>query len=131
MSNWLSKLSSDIDIGLNYRPGDNITSDEIAVALSTELLNNRLVISSNFGVSQGNEINQNENELIGDVNIEYKLNEDGTFRIRVFSRTNEYDITNANQTQTTSGVGLYYKKEFNNWKEFITLKKKLKQRDLK
>ena len=131
LSNWLSKLSSDIDIGLNYRPGDNITSDEIAVALSTELLNNRLVISSNFGVSQGNEINQNENELIGDVNIEYKLNEDGTFRIRVFSRTNEYDITNANQTQTTSGVGLYYKKEFNNWKEFITLKKKLKQRDLK
>ncbi|MDA9262078.1 translocation/assembly module TamB, partial [Flavobacteriales bacterium] len=128
LSNWLSKLSSDIDIGLNYRPGDNITSDEIAVALSTELLNDRLVISSNFGVSQGNEINQNENSLIGDVNVEYKLNEDGTFRVRVFSRTNEYDIINATQSQTTSGVGLYYKKEFNNWKEFITPKKKLKQR---
>ena len=131
LSNWLSKLSGDIDIGLNYRPGDNITSDEIAVALSTELLNDRLVISSNFGVSQGNEINQNENALIGDVNVEYKLNEDGTFRVRVFSRTNEYDITNASQSQTTSGVGLYYKKEFNNWKEFITPKKKLKQRQAK
>lgn len=131
LSNWLSKLSSDIDIGLNYRPGDNITSDEIAVALSTELLNDRLVISSNFGVSQGNEINQNENALIGDVNVEYKLNEDGTFRVRVFSRTNEYDITNTTQSQTTSGVGLYYKKEFNNWKEFITPKKKLKKRNIK
>ena len=52
--------------------------------------------------------------------------EDGTFRVRVFSRTNEYDITNANQSQTTSGVGIYYKKEFSNWKEFITPKKKLK-----
>ncbi len=129
LSTWLSKLSSDIDIGLNYRPGDNITSDEIAVALSTELLNDRLVISSNFGVSQGNEINQNENALIGDVNVEYKLNEDGTFRVRVFSRTNEYDVTNASQSQTTSGIGLYYKKEFSNWKEFITPKKKLKQRE--
>ena len=131
LSNWLSKLSSDIDIGLNYRPGDNITSDEIAVALSTELLNDRLVISSNFGVSQGNEINQNKSALIGDVNVEYKLNEDGTFRVRVFSHTNEYDITNATQSQTTSGIGLYYKKEFNNWKEFITPKKKLKQRKVK
>ena len=124
LSNWLSKLSNNIDVGLNYRPGDDITSDEIAVALSTELFNDRLVISSNFGVAQGNEINQNENELIGDVNVEYKLNEDGSFRVRVFTRTNEYDITNTNQSQTTSGVGVYYKKEFNNWKEFITPKRR-------
>ena len=66
--------------------------------------------------------------MIGDVNVEYKLNEDGTFRVRVFTRTNDYDITNANQAQTTSGVGVYYKKEFNTWKEFITRKKKLKER---
>jgi hypothetical protein len=125
----MSKLSNNVDVGFNYRPGDDITSDEIAVALSTELLNERLVISSNFGVAQGNEINQNENALIGDVNVEYKLNEDGTFRVRVFTRTNDYDITNANQAQTTSGVGVYYKKEFNTWKEFITRKKKLKERE--
>ncbi len=126
LSNWLSKLSDGVDVGLNYRPGDDITSDEIAVALSTELLNDRLVISSNFGVAQGNDDNQNQDALIGDVNVEYKLNEDGSFRVRVFTRTNEYDITNANQSQTTSGVGVYYKKDFNTWKEFITPKKKLK-----
>ncbi len=130
LSNWLSKLSNNVDVGLNYRPGDNYTSDEIAVALSTELLNDRLVISSNFGVASGNEANQNNDALIGDVNVEYKLNEDGTFRVRVFTRTNEYDVTNANQSQTTSGVGMYYKKEFNNWKEFITPKKKLKNRTI-
>ncbi|MEN8793872.1 MAG: translocation/assembly module TamB domain-containing protein, partial [Flavobacteriales bacterium] len=127
LSNWLSKLSDGVNVGLNYRPGDNITSDEIALALSTELFNDKLVISSNFGVAQGNEDNQNQDALIGDVNVEYKLNEDGSFRVRVFSRTNEYDITNANQSQTTSGVGVYYKKEFNTWKEFITPKKKLRE----
>lgn len=128
LSNWLSKLSNGVDVGLNYRPGDNITSDEIAVALSTALLNDRLVISSNFGVSQGNNVNQNQDALIGDVNVEYKLNKDGSFRVRVFTRTNEYDVTNANQAQTTSGVGVYYKKEFNNWKEFITPKRKLNKK---
>ncbi len=124
VSNWLSQLSKDVDIGLNYRPGDNISNDELAVALSTELLNDRLVISSNFGVSAGNEVNQNPNALIGDVSVEYKLNEDGTFRVRAFSRTNEYDVTNANQSATTQGAGLYYKKEFNGWKDFFKRKKK-------
>lgn len=123
LSNWLSKLSNNVDIGLNYRPGDNISNDEVAVALSTELLNDRLVISSNFGVSTGNEVNNNPNNLIGDVNVEYKLNKDGTFRVRAFTRTNEYDITNTNQATTTQGVGLYYKKEFNKLKDFFKNKK--------
>jgi hypothetical protein len=126
LSNWLSKLSNNVDIGLNYRPGDNISNDEVAVALSTELLNDRLVISSNFGVSTGNEVNNNPNNLIGDVNVEYKLNKDGTFRVRAFTRTNEYDITNTNQATTTQGVGLYYKKEFNKLKDFFKRRKKKK-----
>ena len=119
LTNWLSKLSNGVDIGLNYRPGDNITSDEIAVQLSTELLNEKLVINTNFGLTQGNTVNENEDQLIGDVNVEYKINEDGSFRIRVFSRTNDYDITNINQSRTTSGVGLYYKKEFSKWKDYF------------
>jgi hypothetical protein len=122
LSNWLSKLSNNVDIGLNYRPGDNISNDEVAVALSTELLNDRLVISSNFGVSTGNEANNNPNNLIGDVNVEYKLNKDGTFRVRAFTRTNEYDITNTNQSTTSQGVGIYYKKDFDKLKDFFKKK---------
>ena len=70
-------------------------------------------------MTQGNTVNENEDQLIGDVNVEYKINEDGSFRIRVFSRTNDYDITNINQSRTTSGVGLYYKKEFSKWKDYF------------
>lgn len=119
VSNWLSQISNNFDVGFNYRPGDNISNDELAVALSTELLDDRLVISSNFGVSTGNEANQNADSFIGDFSVEYKLNKDGTFRVRAFTRTNEYDVTNTQQSTTTQGVGLYYKKEFNKFKDFF------------
>ena len=122
LTNWLLKISSGA-LGVNYIPGDNITSDEIAVQLSKELFNEKLVINTNFGIARGNTINQNKDELIGDVNVEYKINENGTFRVRVFSRTNEYDITNINQSKTTSGVGVYYKKEFSKWKDYFKIKK--------
>lgn len=124
VSNWLSQLSNDVDVGFNYRPGDNISNDELALALSTELLNDRLVISSNFGVSTGNNANQNSDSFIGDISVEYKLNKDGSFRVRAFTRTNEYDVTNTQQSTTTQGVGLYYKKEFNSLKDFFKKKKK-------
>ncbi|MBK7945965.1 MAG: hypothetical protein IPJ85_11985 [Flavobacteriales bacterium] len=29
VSNWLSGLSNDFDLGVNYHPGDNITQDEL------------------------------------------------------------------------------------------------------
>ena len=119
VSSWLSQLSTGVDIGFNYRPGDNISNDEVALALSTELLNDRLVINSNFGVSSGNDINQNPNSFIGDASVEYKLNKDGTFRVRIFTRTNEFDITQQSQGATTQGAGLFYKKGFNTFEELF------------
>ncbi len=31
LSNWLSQISNDFDIGVNYRPGDEISSDQVEV----------------------------------------------------------------------------------------------------
>ena len=47
LSRWLSKISNNVDIGFSYRPGDNITTDEIELALSTQLLNDRVTLSAN------------------------------------------------------------------------------------
>ena len=56
LSNWLSQISDDFDIGVNYRPGDQITSDEVEVALSTQLLDERIIISGNVDMG-GQEMN--------------------------------------------------------------------------
>jgi len=45
----LSKISNDFDIGVNYRPGDAITKDELEVALSTQLFNDKLSVEGNIG----------------------------------------------------------------------------------
>nr|MBA3899472.1 translocation/assembly module TamB domain-containing protein [Bacteroidota bacterium] len=120
LSNWLSQISKDFDIGVNYRPGvDQITSQEVEVMLSTQLLNDRVVIDGNFGlpINQQNQVMQNHNQnLVGDFNMEYKVSQDGRFRIRAFNRFNNYLLNTVN-TPYTQGVGLFYRVEFNSFNE--------------
>ncbi len=123
MSNWLSQISDEFDIGLNYRPGDEISSEEIAVAFSTQLLNDRLTVSTNVGVAKGNSANRNPNQLIGDFNVEYKINKDGTFRVRGYNESNEFDITRTAQAPFTQGVGVYYTEEFDKLSDVKLLRK--------
>ncbi len=72
INNLLSRISKDFNIGINYQPGTALTEDELEVALSTQLFNNRLSIDGNFGV-KGKTSSQNTSNVIGDVNLEYKL----------------------------------------------------------
>jgi hypothetical protein len=129
LSNWLSQISKDFDIGVNYSPGvDQITSREVEVILSTQLLNDRIVIDGNFGLPI-NQVVQNNNNLVGDFNMEYKVSEDGRIRIKAFNRFNNYLLTTVN-TPYTQGVGLFYRVEFNSFDELAKrYLKKFKRRE--
>jgi hypothetical protein len=124
LSNWLSQISQNVDIGINYRPGDNITQEEVEVALSTQLFNDRVTIESNLGVStgQGGTANINANQIVGDVNVDVKLTK--SLKLNVFNRSNQYDALQ-NIAPYTQGIGISYRKEFN------TLKDLFKKRDRK
>ena len=110
LSDWLSKISKDFDIGINYQPGTKLTRDELEVALRTQLFNDRLSIDGNFGVRGTNDV-ENASNVVGDINIEYKIVEDGRFRIRAFNRTNDISLLEDNAPYT-QGVGVFYRKEF-------------------
>ena len=126
LNNWLSQITDDVDIGLSYRPGDEISSQEIALALSTQLFSDKLYISGNLGVTRGNERNHNPNTLIGDVRLEYLLGKDGKIRLLVYNDTNNFDInTTSYETSSTQGAGILYKEEFESWDEFVENFKKL------
>lgn len=118
ISNWLSQISDDFDLGFNYSPGDEITNQEIALALSTQLFNDRLSLSGNFGVSNGNDANNNPTSLIGDLRIEYKLLEDGRVRMVVYNKSNDFEIASTNQNASTQGVGAIYQEDFETLDEF-------------
>lgn len=119
MSNWLSQISNDFDVGVNYRPGDEISDKEVQVALSTQLFNDRIFINGNVE----NSSNQNTSNIVGDVNVEYKITKQGKFRIKAFNKANNNnDLININAPYT-QGVGIFYHKDFNNLKDLFRKKK--------
>lgn len=124
MSNWLNGVTKDIDIGVNYRPGGALSSDELDLALSKQLFNNRLVIDGNFGVSNNNSTtttttskSNNSSNLIGDVSLEYKLSESGKYRVKAFNRSNDNTDAAISGGPFSQGVGIFYREEYENLSE--------------
>ncbi len=130
VSGFLSQLTKRVDIGVKYRPGDAVSSDEIGVAMSTQLLNNRLIINGGVGVnSYGNSSQQvaeyDNNNWVLDLNIEYKITEDGRIRAKAFNKTNNSLDMSSYQSPYTQGVGVVFRKRFNKLPElFVPQKRK-------
>ncbi|NQX98051.1 MAG: translocation/assembly module TamB, partial [Flavobacteriales bacterium] len=120
LSNMLSKISNDFDLGFNYRPGDELSSEEYELALSTQLFNDRLILDGNLGYSEKGNVStgaQNTSNLIGDISVEYKITKDGKLRIKAFNNSNQFSLEETNSAYT-QGLGLSYKEEYDTNKEF-------------
>jgi len=118
LSNWLSQISNDFDIGINYRPGSDISSQEVEVALSTQLWNDRVSINGNVGVEgQGASSEQSGSNLVGDFDIEVKITKNGKFRVRAFTRANNNTVYE--MAPYTHGAGIFYREDFNTVSELL------------
>jgi hypothetical protein len=123
LSNWLSQISNDFDVGFLYRPGDkDINNQELQVALSTQLLNDRVTINGNLDV-RGQD-SPDETPLTGDFDIEYKITE--KIRFKVFNRYNNPYTGRLNQY--TQGIGIFFKKDFD---KFSGILKKKEESEMK
>lgn len=128
ISSLLSKISKDFDIGVNYRPGDQLSPQELELALSTQLWDNRVTIDGAVGMNTYTYSNASQTtQVIGDVLVEVKITEDGRFRFKAFNRTNTgSDVLFSNNSPYTQGVGIVFRKEFNGVKDLFTRSKKTK-----
>ena len=121
LSSLLGKMSDNWSISPNFRSDKGDFSDmEVDLALSSQLLNNRLLFNGNFGY-RDNTYNTRSSNFIGDFDIEYLLNSRGTLRLKAYNHFNDqnYHVRNA---LTTQGVGIVWKHDFN--KPFDFLKKR-------
>lgn len=116
LSNWLSQISNDFDIGVNYRPGnDDIKSSEVELALSTQLFNDKLSVNGSFDMRS----NANTKNVV-EVDLDYKLNESGNLRARAYNRPNDFQTQDQSSTTTyTTGVGIFYMEEFSSFGELM------------
>jgi len=127
LSHWLSKISTNWDIGVNYQPGDEISKNQVEVALSTQILNDRLIINGNVGTS-GNY--RQSSEFVGDFRVDWKLTPNGKLRLKFFNRNSDRLIYE--ETRYIQGAGLFYREEFNSFQElFHNIAKKLSLQDQK
>ena len=116
LSNWLSQISDDFDVGFTYRPGNQITTNEVEVILSTQLLNDKLSINGSLDM-KSNAVAQNSGTILGDVDLDYKLSDKGKVRLKAFNHSNEQSLLE--QSPYTQGVGIFYKEEFDTFGELI------------
>ena len=122
LNNWLSGISNEFDIGINYRPGDELTAQEVEVALSTQLFDDRVSVDGNVGMRE-NEKTQKTNDLVGEVTVEVKITKDGRFRAKAFNKSNN-NYLYKNYAPYTQGVGVFYTQEFNRLRDLFKKKNK-------
>lgn len=127
LSSMLGKLSENWTISPNLRSDKGDFSDvQFDVALSSNLLNNRLRMNGNFGYRDKS---LNTTQFIGDFDLEYLLNRSGSWRLKAYNRFNDqtYFLRTA---KTTQGVGIKFQREFDNLFGFLKFGKKKEQTEV-
>ncbi|MBQ6578823.1 MAG: translocation/assembly module TamB domain-containing protein [Bacteroidales bacterium] len=112
LSAILQEFNIPVDVGLEYGG-----SDQFDVALSTELFDNRVIVNGTFGNKYGN--TTGSNDVVGDLDIEVKLDRSGALRLNLFSHSADQYTRYLDNSQR-NGVGITYQREFNNFKRFLS-----------
>ncbi|WP_299215592.1 translocation/assembly module TamB domain-containing protein, partial [uncultured Dokdonia sp.] len=106
------------DVNLDLVQADNSpnlqSAGRVGITLSTQI-SNRVLINGKVGVPTGG---ISESVIVGDVEIDFLLSENGALRAKVFNR--QTDIQFIGETEGyTQGAGISYAVDFNSFKELI------------
>lgn len=115
----------------NKRNNDFQTESRVGVTLSTDL-SDRISINGKFDVPVGG---LNESVIVGNIEVQLRLNEDGTLKARFFNRENDINYLGESGIGYTQGLGVSYEVDFNTFKELankiLTSKKTKKEKESK
>lgn len=121
LSNMLGQLTDKVTVSPSFRSDKGDFSDmEVDVALSSRLLNNRLLINGNFGYRDKS---TSSTTFIGDFDIEYLLNKNGNLRLKAYNHFNDQNYY-LRQALTTQGLGVIYRKDFDSFINLFRRKKR-------
>ena len=107
-------------MGVNYLQGEenNVldvqTEDRIGLSLSTQI-SDKILINGKIGVPiDGVE----ESVIVGDVQIDFILNDSGTLRAKVFNRENDFRYL-GDEFGYTQGMGMTYQVDFDTFQQLL------------
>ncbi|WP_124979734.1 translocation/assembly module TamB domain-containing protein [Nonlabens xiamenensis] len=120
VNDLVSREDSRFDFGVSYEasernPNSDLQrSDRFGITLSTQITD-RVLINGKLGVPVGS-TGATERTVIGNVQIEFLLNDDGSLRLKLFNRENTLQQL-GQQEDYTQGLGLQYQVDFDSLKE--------------
>ncbi|MBP5171475.1 MAG: translocation/assembly module TamB domain-containing protein, partial [Bacteroidales bacterium] len=109
LNNIFRQLDIPLDLGFNYQPSEN-GRNIFDVAVSTQLFNNRVIINGNIGNRQY--LSSSASDIVGDLDIEIKLNRQGQLRLTLFSHSAD-QYSNYLDLSQRNGAGIVYQEDFN------------------
>jgi translocation and assembly module TamB len=135
LNQWSSQHISGIELDFDVQSYDDYSSGqsqgrtELGVGLRKQF-NDRLSVQVGGSLNlEGEGTGQtNYGDLAGDILIEYKLTEDGRYKLKGF-RQNEFDEIFEGQIMET-GAGIVYTRDFDKWEELFRKKKKTEPDDI-
>ena len=120
LSNILGQLTDKFSVSPSFRSDKGDFSDiEVDVALSSKLLNNRLLINGNFGYRDRS---NSSTTFVGDFDVEYLLSKNGNLRLKAYNHFNDQNYY-LREALTTQGIGVVYRKDFDDLFKFLKKKK--------
>ena len=121
LQNVLGQLTDKFTLAPSLRSDKGDFSDlEVDVALSSTLLNNRLLLNGNFGYRDRSTSNTT---FVGDFDIEYLLNRSGNLRLKAYNHFNDQNYY-LKSALTTQGIGIVYRRDFDNPFTFLKRRKR-------
>lgn len=125
----LSDGENKLDFSVGYDPADrkNDISGRAVVKLTTQVTD-KITINGSAAVPVDG---VNQSYVVGNVEVEMRLNPDGTLTAHVFNKENDLNYNNVGQNiGYTQGIGLSYSVDFDDFKElFHKLFKAQKDKD--
>ena len=119
-SSLLNEDNNKLQIGVDYLQGDKsalldiATADRLGFTLSTKL-SEKILLNGKIGVPVGD---VEQTLVVGNVQIDFILNEDGTLKAKVFNKENEFRYI-GDELGYTQGVGLSYEVDFDTFGALI------------
>ncbi len=121
LSNWISKYAGNVNVGVNYREQSTASSNaarrELQVALNTTLFDNRVIIDGSLDVGN-DQIRRNNQAVGGDFQIEYKVTEDGRFRVKAFNKIDDRVFINKDSNYR-QGVGVSLRRDYDSPEDIL------------
>ena len=121
-------INFDLATTADYTTGIKQNRTDFNVGITKSLLSDRLTVTvgSNFELQGPQQINSQQNNVAGNISINYKLSKDGKYMLRAY-RKNDYTGAIEGYVVET-GIGFIISIDYNKFKELFTTKDQRKKK---